>query len=100
MTNLDFKSKNFYELNLLREATYRLPNGNNSTIGKQFTTTLSIIERKLIALETIKELFGFDFAIRFGSNQPILMITNKITNEYWEIPLTQEEYDLLKEVLL
>ena len=52
------------------------------------------------ALDIIKELFDFDFALRFPNNQPMLRITNKLTKEYWEIRLEQEEYDLLKEVLL
>ena len=56
--------------------------------------------RNSIVLEFIKELFDFDFAIRVGNNQPMLMITNKKTNDYWEIPITKEKYDLLKEVLL
>ena len=47
-------------------------------------------------LENIKELFDFDFALRFPSNQPMLRITNKRTNEYWEIPISKEEYDLLR----
>ena len=62
-------------------------------------------EKKLKALEYIKDLFDFDFAIRFGNNQPMLRITNKLYEKlgkpfyYWEIPITQEKYDLLKEVL-
>lgn len=51
------------------------------------------------ALKVAKNLFDFDFALRFPNNQPMLKITNKLTNEYWEVPITQEEYDLLKEVL-
>lgn len=58
------------------------------------------IEKELKALEIIKDLFDFDFALRFPSNQPMLRITNKRTNEYWEIPITQEKQDLLKEVML
>lgn len=57
-----------------------------------------IIEHK--ALEIIKELFDFDFAIRFGNNQSMLMIINKRTNEYWELPISKDKYDLLKEILL
>ena len=52
------------------------------------------------ALENIKELFDFDFALRFPTNQPMLRITNKRTNEYWELPVSKETQDLLKEVLL
>lgn len=57
-------------------------------------------EKQLKALETIRELFDFDFALRFPNNQPMLMITNKRTNEYWEIPIPKEKYDSLKKVLL
>lgn len=46
-------------------------------------------------LEVIKDLFDFDFAIRFPDNQNMLRITNKRTSEYWEIPITQEQSDLL-----
>ena len=51
------------------------------------------------AFEIIKELFDFDFALRFPNNQPMLRITNKRTNEYWEIPISKGEYELLKEVI-
>ena len=57
------------------------------------------IAKELKALVVLKDLFDFDFALRFPSNQPMLRIENKRTNEYWEIPITQEKYDLLKEVL-
>ena len=66
--------------------------------AKHWKQDVGYIEEELKALETVKGLFGFDFAIRFGDNQRMLMITNKRTNEYWEMPLTQEKYDLLKEV--
>lgn len=56
--------------------------------------------KELKALESVKELFDFDFAIRFPTNQPMLRIMNKRTNEYWEIPIPKEKHDLLKEVLL
>ena len=39
--------------------------------------------------------FDFDAAIRYGNNQPMLKITNKRTNEYWELPITKNEYDLI-----
>ncbi len=54
--------------------------------------------KKEKALVVLKDLFDFDFALRFPSNQPMLRIENKRTNEYWEIPVTKEEYDLLKEM--
>lgn len=60
---------------------------------------VSVIEKELKALESVKELFDFDFAIRFPTNQPMLRIMNKRTNEYWEIPIPKEKHDLLKEVL-
>lgn len=59
-----------------------------------------ILGKVIKAFEIIKELFDFDFALRFPNDQPMLMITNKKTNDYWEIPITKEKYDLLKEVLL
>ena len=62
--------------------------------------SLDIIENELKILVVLKDLFDFDFALRFPSNQPMLRITNKRTNEYWEMPISKEEYDLLKEVLL
>ena len=52
------------------------------------------------ALEIIKELFDFDFAIRYGDNQPMIKITNKRNGQYWELPETNEICDLLKKVLL
>ena len=57
-------------------------------------------EKKLKVLEIIKELFDFDFAIRFGDNQPMIKITNKRNGQYWELPETTEICDLLKEVLI
>ena len=57
-------------------------------------------DKKLIVLEIIKELFDFDFAIRFGNNQPMLKIINKRTNEYWELPIPKDKYYILKEVLI
>lgn len=56
--------------------------------------------KKLKALEIIKELFDFDFAIRFGNNQPMLKIMNKRTGEYWELPISIEKWNTLKEELL
>jgi len=56
--------------------------------------------KKLKAFEIIKELFDFDFAIRYGDNQPMIKITNKRNGQYWELPETTEICDLLKEVLL
>ena len=55
------------------------------------------IKKELKALVVLKDSFDFDFALRFPSNQPMLKITNKRTNEYWEIPITKEEFDLLKD---
>lgn len=52
------------------------------------------------ALVIIKELFEFDFALRFPNNQPMLMITNKYGGSYFEIPISKDKYDLLKEALL
>ena len=57
-----------------------------------------IIGKDLKALVVLKDLFDLDFALRFPSNQPMLKITNKRTNEYWEISITQEKFNLLKEV--
>ena len=56
------------------------------------------IENKIKVLVALKDLFDFDFALRFPSNQPMLKITNKLTFEDWEIPITQKLYNLLKEV--
>lgn len=64
---------------------------------------LDSVERELQALletiDIIKELFDFDFATKFPNNQPMLMITNKHDGSYFEIPITKEKYDLLKEML-
>ena len=60
--------------------------------------SLEDIAKRLNALEIIKDLFNFDFALRFPTNQPMLKITNKQTKEYWEIPISKE-HELLKEVL-
>lgn len=57
------------------------------------------IETALEALEIINELFDFDFAIRFGDNQPMIKITNKRNGQYWELPILKEKFDLLKETL-
>lgn len=68
-----------------------------------FSSAIILIQedyRKARALEGLKELFDFDFALRFPNNQPMLRITNKRTNEYWEIPIPKEKYDSLKKVLL
>ena len=59
-----------------------------------------IKQKKLKALKVIEELFDFHFALRFPSNQSMLRITNKQTNEYWEIPVAEEKYNSLKKVLL
>ena len=58
-----------------------------------------LVKKYLQALVVLKDLFDFDFALRFPDNQPMLKITNKRTNEYWELPISKEEYELLKEVL-
>lgn len=57
------------------------------------------IERELKAFEVIDSLFNFSTALRFPDNQPMLMIVNKRKNEYWEIPLTKEQYETMKEVI-
>jgi len=76
--------------------------GNNDDQYQRcnLTSERAIIEKELKILVVLKDLFDFDFALRFPSNQPMLRITNKRTNEYWEMPISKEEYDLLKEVLL
>ena len=72
---------------------------------KGITELFTIDESKVLqlvkehkALEIIKELFDFDFAWRFPNNQAMLMIINKKTKEYWEIPITKDNCFLLKEV--
>lgn len=76
------------------------PLTDNQKASKQcFYRYCEEIKKDLEALVVLKDLFDFDFALRFPSNQPMLKITNKRTNEYWEIPIIQEEFDLLKEVL-
>lgn len=68
---------------------------------KSYSHEQFVQERKqLKALEIIKELFYFDFAIRFGDDQPMIKITNKRNGQYWELPETTEIWNLLKEVLL
>lgn len=73
---------------------------------QEWGNAVNKITKKLKALEIIRELFDFDFAIRYGNNQPILRITNKLYEKlgkpfyYWELPITQEQADRLKEVLL
>lgn len=73
------------------------PTGN-VYIGLTFEE-LAELEKELKALEIIKELFDFDFALRFPNNQPMIKITNKRNGQYWELPETTEICDLLKEVL-
>ena len=92
-------------LDVLGEIKYRLSELDFKLRGRHETapyiqeTKWDTIEKELKALVVLKDLFDFDFALRFPSNQPMLRIENKRTNEYWEIPVAQEKYDLLKEVL-
>lgn len=65
----------------------------------EYNDAKKIVEKELKACETIKELFDFSTALRFPDNQPMLMIVNKRKNEYWEIPLTKEQYESMKEAL-
>lgn len=85
------------ELALFESLKYHIrcidPNSSGMAVHKAIETSLK-------ALEIIKELFDFGFALRFGDNQPMLMIINKRTNEYWELPIPKEKFDLLKEALL
>ena len=76
-----------YDVSMSQDINYKIANEE-----------CDIIEKELKALVVLKDLFDFDFALRFPSNQPMLRIENKRTNEYWEIPVAQEKYDLLKEV--
>lgn len=73
---------------------------DNKTMSQSVDIAKDIIKKELKALDVIKELFDFDFALRFPNNQPMLMITNKKTKEYWELPISKETQDILKEVLL
>lgn len=100
-------SKGLEELEKIKKFQFTYPilrigkeKRETTTVGKIFENELSIIEKELKALEIIKDLFDFDFALRFPNNQPMLRITNKRTNEYWEIPISKEKHDLLKEELL
>ncbi len=91
-------------LNIIR--VYKLLSKSSNTpvcyidLKQCFPEEWGVVEKELRALEIIKELFDFDFAIRFGDNQPMIKITNKRNGQYWELPETTEICDLLKEVLL
>ena len=63
---------------------------------------LSIVEKKLKALEIINpflKAIGLDF-IFWNEEKRAILITDNNEFEYWYYCKTQEEYDLLKEVLL
>ena len=89
-------------LDVLEEIKYRLSELDFKLRSRHETapyiqkTKWDTIEKELKALIVLKDLFDFDFALRFPSNQPMLRIENKRTNEYWEIPVALEKYVLLK----
>lgn len=67
----------------------------NELVNKMFNDLIKLDK----FIEVIKGLFDFDFAIRYGDNQPMIKITNKRNGQYWELPETTEICDLLKEIL-
>lgn len=62
---------------------------------------LIVVEKSLKALEIIKNHIDLDVAIRWGTEQPMLMLKSKKPHDYLyiEIPVSKEEYELLKEIL-
>ena len=99
--------KNYEELTSKPAILYRSTHGSSQALidticknYKEVKITNLEDENKLKALEIFKEMFSFDFALRFSDNQAMLMIINKKTEEYWELPISKEKQDLLKEVLL
>ena len=59
------------------------------------------IANKIKAFDTILECVDLDIAIRWGTDQPMLMIKSKKPKDYFyiEVPISKEKYDLFKEVL-
>jgi hypothetical protein len=57
------------------------------------------LEKELKVLNIFKELFDFDLAFRFPNNQPMLMIANKHGGGSFFVTISEDKYDLLKEVL-
>jgi uncharacterized membrane protein len=63
-----------------------------------FLEKLERAEKSLEALEVLDKYVDTSVALRFPTNEPILKITNRRTNEYWEVPITKEEYDTIAEI--
>ena len=63
-----------------------------------FLDKLEKFDKSLETLEVLDKYVYADVALRFPTNEPILKIANRRTNEYWEIPITKEEYDTIKKV--
>jgi uncharacterized membrane protein len=63
-----------------------------------FLEKLERAEKSLEALEVLDKYVDTSVALRFPTNEPILKITNRRTNEYWEVPITKEEYDTIMEI--
>ena len=63
-----------------------------------FLEKLERAEKSLEALEVLDKYVDTSVALRFPTNEPILKITNRRTNEYWEVPITKEEYDTIVEI--
>lgn len=63
-----------------------------------FLGKLEKVEKSLKSLEVLDKYVDTSVALRFPTNEPILKITNRRTNEYWEMPITKEEYDTIMEV--
>ena len=62
---------------------------------KDFIDKLEKTEKCLGALEVFDKYVDTSIALRVPTNEPILKITNRRTNEYWEVPITKEEYDTI-----
>lgn len=63
-----------------------------------FLEKLERAEKSLVALEILDKYVDTSVALRFPTNEPILKITNRRTGEYWEVPITKEEYYTITEI--
>ena len=90
----------FDELDRLKQSE----NKNEQDIGDKLVKAFESSNITLRLLKLYNRYINVDYALRYPTNEPMMKVTNKKTGEYWELPMSDEDYNevqyLVRETLL